>query len=53
MDERTCTTCAHGEKKANEYPCNVCDSHFSKWEHVDDDEEDDFELIDRGFIGIE
>ena len=52
MDELTCTTCAHGEKKANEYPCNVCDSHFSKWEHVDEDD-DNFELIDAGFIDIE
>lgn len=44
MDERTCTTCAYGEQSYNEWPCYVCDSHFSKWEkweHVDDDEDDD------------
>lgn len=53
MDERTCTTCVYGEKSDIDYPCNVCDNYFSKWEHADEDEEDDFELIDRGFIGIE
>ena len=41
MDELTCTTCAHNEKSDNDYPCNVCDSHFSKWEHVDEDEGED------------
>lgn len=41
MDELTCRTCAYGEQSYNEWPCYVCDSYFSKWEHVDDDEDED------------
>ena len=41
MDELTCDTCKYRDKYRSEHPCNKCDAHYSKWEHIDEDEGDD------------
>ena len=39
--KRTCKNCKHHETPLSEYPCNMCDTQWARWEPIAKTKEDD------------